>query len=96
MGIDARLLDDAADTAAGKLPVMHPVKIHAAGVAGVFLMRPFLLDAAELFSVQAEEYGADTACSGIHSHEGFCHRKPSFHRPATAGFRYMSGAFTRP
>ena len=71
--IDAGLLDHAADAAAGEIPVVHPVKIHAAGVAGVFAVRPFLLDAAELLALEAEQHGADAAGACIDGHKRFCH-----------------------
>ena len=71
--IDAGLLDHAADAVTGEIPVMHPVKIHAAGIAGIFLMRPFLLDAAQLLALQAEQHGADAAGARIDGHERFCH-----------------------
>ena len=71
--IDAGLLDHAADAAAGEIPVVHPVKIHAAGVAGVFAVRPFLLDAAELLALEAEQHGADAAGARIDGHKRFCH-----------------------
>ena len=73
MRIDAGLLDHAADASAGEIPVMHPVEIHAAGVAGIFFMRPFLLDAAQLLAFQAEQHGADAAGAGIDGHKRFCH-----------------------
>ena len=73
MRIDAGLLDHAADAAAGEIPVMHPVEIHAAGVAGIFFMRPFLLDAAKLLALEAEQHGADAAGAGIDGHKRFCH-----------------------
>ena len=73
MRIDTGLLDHAADAAAGEIPVMHPVEIHAAGVAGIFFMRPFLLDAAQLLAFQAEQHGADAAGAGIDGHKRFCH-----------------------
>ena len=78
LGIHAGLLDDAADTIAGQLPVGRPVKVHAAGEAGILQMRPFLLNAAELLAFQAEKYRAYAAGAGVHGHEGFCHRNHPF------------------
>ena len=78
MGIDARLLEHAADAAAGQLPVVRPVEIHAAGVARVLRVRPLLLHAAELLAVKAEEHSADAARSRIDGHQCLGHKNLPF------------------
>ena len=77
-GIHAGLLNHAPDTAACQIPVVNPVKIHAAGIAGVLFVGPFLLNAAQLLAFQAKQHRTHAAGACIHSHKRFCHFESSF------------------
>ena len=44
---------------------MRPVKIHAAGETGIFLMLPLLLYASQLIAFQIEQYSAYAAGAGV-------------------------------
>ena len=73
-GSDAGLFQHAPDTAAGQLPVVFPVEIHAAGEAGILLVSPLLLHAADLVAVQIEQDSANAAGSGVNCHQVFGHK----------------------
>ena len=75
-GIDLGLGNHAADALAGQLPVVNPVKIHAAGVARILAVGPFALYAAELSAVRPEHHRAHTAGSRVHCHQVLVCHKP--------------------
>ncbi len=72
LGGHAGLGEDVAHAAAGEIPVVHPVKIHAAGRARV-LGASIPAGPAKLLALEGEDDGAHAAGSGVHGQEVLFH-----------------------
>ena len=72
--IHARLGNGPADARAGQLPVVHPVKVHTAGIARVLAVGPLVLHAAHLRAILVEKHRAHAARARVNGHQvSVCH-----------------------
>ena len=72
--VHTRLRNGPADTLAGQFPVVHPIKVHAAGIARVLGMGPFALHAAQLRAVLVEQHRAHAPRACVNGHQvSVCH-----------------------
>ena len=66
--LDTGLLKYTIGAGTGQFPVVYPVKIHTAGITGIFPVLPLPLFAAYLVSVGIKQNSPDTAGTGIDCH----------------------------